>query len=71
MISTSKKQLQSELIDKFIISNPRIEPPKDKSHLPNDDISKPFVEEAGGLVTETLAKIYISQGYYSKAMDNL
>ena len=67
--STSKKQLQSELIDKFIISNPRIEPQKDKSHLPNDDISKPFVEEAGGLVTETLAKIYISQGYYSKAMN--
>jgi hypothetical protein len=67
--NTSKKQLQSELIDKFIISNPRIKPQKDKSYLPNDDISKPFVEEAGGLVTETLAKIYISQGYYSKAMD--
>jgi hypothetical protein len=65
----SKKLLQSELIDKFIITNPRIEPHKDKTYVPNDDISKPFVEEAGGLVTETLAKIYVSQGYYSKAMD--
>ena len=65
----SKKLLESELIDKFIIANPRIEPQKDKSYVPDDDISKPYVEEAGGLVTETLAKIYINQGYYSRAMD--
>jgi hypothetical protein len=65
----SKKLLMSELIDKFIIANPRIEPIKDKSYVPNDDISKPFVEDAGGLVTETLAKIYVNQGYYSRAMD--
>ena len=65
----SKKLLESELIDKFIIANPRIEPQKNKSYVPDDDISKPYVEEAGGLVTETLAKIYINQGYYSRAMD--
>lgn len=65
----SKKLLESELIDKFIIANPRIEPIKDKSYVPDDDISKPYVEEADGLVTETLAKIYINQGYYSRAMD--
>jgi hypothetical protein len=67
--NTSEKQLQSELIDKFIIANPRIEPSKNKTDLQNDSIFKPFVEEDGGLVTETLAKIYLSQGYYSKAMD--
>ena len=61
--------LQSELIDKFINANPRIEPQKDKLYLPNEDISKPFTEESGGLVTETLAKIYVNQGYYSKAID--
>lgn len=66
---SSKKQLQADLIDKFIIANPRIEPQKDKTYVQNDDISKPFVEEDGGLVTETLAKIYMNQGYYSKAMD--
>jgi hypothetical protein len=63
------KKIQSELIDRFIIANPRIEPSKEKAYVPSEDISKPFVEEAGGLVTETLAKIYVNQGYYSKAMD--
>jgi tetratricopeptide (TPR) repeat protein len=65
----TKKQSQSELIDKFIVANPRIEPHKDKSNIPADDISRLFVEEAGELVTETLARIYINQGYYSKAID--
>jgi tetratricopeptide (TPR) repeat protein len=65
----SKKLLQAELIDKFIIANPRIEPQKDKPDGQNDDISRPFVDESGGLVTETLAKIYLNQGYYSKAID--
>ena len=68
-LTDTDKKLQSELIDKFIIANPRIEPSRDKAYVLSEDISKPFVEEAGGLVTETLAKIYISQGYYSKAMD--
>jgi hypothetical protein len=68
-VEYSGKRLQSDLIDKFIIANPRIEPQRDKTYLPNDDISKPFLEESGGLVTETLAKIYVNQGYYSKAID--
>jgi hypothetical protein len=65
----SRKQLQSDLIEKFILTNPRIEPVREKSDKPVEDISKPYVEEKGGLVTETLAKIYISQGYYSRAID--
>jgi hypothetical protein len=64
-----KKITQSELIDKFILANPRIEPVRDPSKLPPADISKPFVEREGGFVTETLARIYINQGYYSKAID--
>jgi hypothetical protein len=67
--NNSKKQQQSELIDKFIIANPRIEPNRNKTDYPVEDISKTFVEETGGFVTETLARIYISQGYYSKAID--
>ena len=65
----SKKLLQAELIDKFIIANPRIETQKDRPLLPDEDKSRPFVEEEAGLVTETLAKIYVCQGYYSKAID--
>jgi tetratricopeptide (TPR) repeat protein len=67
--SDSKKQMQSELIDKFIIANPRIEPLREKTNFQLEDISKPFIEEEGCFVTETLAKIYINQGYYSKAID--
>jgi hypothetical protein len=58
----------SELIDRFIIANPRIEPNKEKKDFPEDDRSKPAFEE-GGFVTETLARIYTAQGYYSKAID--
>jgi hypothetical protein len=64
-----RKQKQNELIDKFIIANPRIEPVREKGILPVEDLSKPHVEEKGGFVTETLAKIYITQGYFSKAID--
>jgi len=65
----SNKKLQSDLIDKFILANPRIEPRKEKSETPLVDISTPFVEEREGFVTETLARIYINQGYYSRAID--
>ena len=62
------KLSQSDLIDRFIISNPRIEPNREKKEVPTQDLSEPSSGE-GSLITETLAKIYISQGYYSKAID--
>ncbi len=65
----SNKQMQNELIDKFILTNPRIEQTIEKSNVPLEDISKPFSEETGEFVTETLAKIYTTQGYYSRAID--
>ena len=67
--TSSVKELQSVLINKFIEANPRIEPSREKPDKPNEDISKPFAEDGEGLVTETLARIYIRQGYYSKAID--
>jgi hypothetical protein len=65
----SRKREQADLIDKFIIANPRIEPVRDKTDAPLNDISKSFNEEKGGFITETLAKIYVTQGYYSRAID--
>ena len=62
------KKLQSDLIDKFIITNPRIEPNREKKDVPVEDRATPEPGE-GVFVTETLAKIYVSQGYYSKAID--
>jgi hypothetical protein len=65
----SKKLQQTELIDKFIIANPRIEPIREKGSHQIEDLSKPHVEEKESFVTETLARIYINQGYFSKAID--
>ncbi len=63
------KQIQSELIDRFIIANPRIEPVKEHTDIPLTDISKPYTEEKEEFLSETLARIYIKQGYYSKAIN--
>ena len=68
-VTPSVKELQSTLIDKFIDANPRIEASREKHDKPNEDISKPYTDAGEGFVTETLARIYISQGYYSKAID--
>jgi len=54
------------LIDKFIESNPRMEPRKD--NIPHVDISEESVKENDGIFTDTLARIYVKQGYYSKAI---
>lgn len=69
VMSDPKRRIQASLIDKFIIANPKIEPVRDRPEHQDVDISRPFVEETGGFVTETLARIYIGQGYYSKAID--
>ena len=54
------------LIDKFIETSPRIAPLREnKAH---QDISEDSVKEHDGIFTDTLAKIYIKQGYYNKAI---
>ncbi|NMC38602.1 MAG: hypothetical protein GYA41_09795 [Bacteroidales bacterium] len=67
--SDNLRQSQAELIDKFISENPRIEPRREKTTVENEDLAKPFTVEKGVFITETLAKIYVNQGYYSKAID--
>ena len=64
-----KKKVQADLIDRFIMTNPRIEPKTEKTVVTNEDLSVPYTEERGVFVTETLAKIYLAQGYYSKSID--
>jgi len=68
-VNNLNKKSQADLIDKFISLNPRIEPRTDKTEHPVVDLSTPYLEEKGGLVTETLARIYVNQGYYSKAIE--
>jgi len=64
----SEKQLYQEtLIDRFINDNPRIHPDHSET-TDNEDISKESIEENEGTFSETLATIYVNQGYYSKAI---
>ncbi|HLN21243.1 MAG TPA: hypothetical protein VK213_09160 [Bacteroidales bacterium] len=65
--TTRSSITQAELIDRFIIANPRIEPVRDRTEQPVEDRSAHGYD--GGFVSETLANIYCSQGYYSKAID--
>ncbi|MCX6258204.1 MAG: hypothetical protein NTW49_09975 [Bacteroidia bacterium] len=55
------------LIDKFLIANPRIERSK-KQDETEIDISQSVSLDDDELMTETLAKIYINQKYYHKAI---
>jgi tetratricopeptide (TPR) repeat protein len=64
--SSDPKSERKELIEKFIVSNPRLQPRVDNK--PTVDISEDSVKEHDGIFTDTLAKIYIKQGYYSKAI---
>jgi hypothetical protein len=68
-VAGDRKKVQADLIDRFIMTNPRIEPKTEKAVVQNEDLSRPYTEEQGVFVTETLARIYLTQGYYSKAID--
>ncbi|MDZ7740054.1 MAG: hypothetical protein U5K32_13530 [Bacteroidales bacterium] len=57
-----------ELVERFISSNPRIEPRKEMDDTGDEDIPASEKDESSQLITETLASIYLSQGYYSKAI---
>ena len=62
-----EKKKKAELIDKFIETNPKISPVKSVAINPivQFDINK---EENSYLMTETLAKVYLEQKKYTKAI---
>ena len=62
--SISKK---FELIDKFLESNPKIVPSKDP---PKIEIKSEDTVKHDGLMTETLARIYLEQKNYEKAIQS-
>jgi hypothetical protein len=65
-----EKQLSpADLIDRFIKVSPTIERMSPKEVQPARDLSEQSHDEPGKFITETLAKIYVTQGYYTKAIN--
>ncbi|WP_378186455.1 hypothetical protein ACE939_14990 [Aquimarina sp. W85] len=62
----SKLQKKFEIIDQFIANNPKIKP-VDKS-VPTRNIAKEHATAPDELMTETLARVYLSQKNYKKAI---
>lgn len=66
-----KKQL--EIIDKFIVAEPRIQPIRgvmnNKSSEEIEDLSVSSTVLSDSFITESLAKIYIKQGLFEKSIE--
>jgi hypothetical protein len=63
---TSDKEEKFDLIDKFIATNPKIKPLKTEGS--NTNIALEQMHQPETLMTETLARIYVEQKNYSKAI---
>jgi len=57
----------NDLIERFIKTNPRLKPPQ-MIQGEQEDISLKSLEEPEDLITEPIAKIYLSQGFSEKAI---
>ena len=64
-----KLKIQKEdLIDSFIEKNVTISSPKKETFFKAVDVAKESLIENNDLVTPTLARVYLEQGYYEKAI---
>jgi hypothetical protein len=65
----TKKPLEEKLpiIDKFLISNPKIEPSRDTQ---TKSLKIETTHSVDGLMTETLARVYLEQKNYDKALQS-
>lgn len=65
---SDEKKEESELIDSFIESNPTIKTEKNKFFSPTETAKTSLVEN-NELVTETLARVYLEQQHFDKAIE--
>ena len=64
-VEDAEKRKKLELIDKFIENNPKIPPIKKDNSI---TLIEPKIEDKSYLMTETLARVYLEQRKYSKAI---
>jgi len=64
--ASSDREKKFELIDRFIADNPKIKP--GDTATPQVDISQSLKIDKKQLMTETLARVYLEQGRYKKAI---
>jgi len=64
-LNKDKLSKQVSLIEKFILKKPKIKPPK---HQINKDVALKSVSENSNIMTETLARVYLEQKKYDKAI---
>jgi hypothetical protein len=67
-LSNSKK-LNSDLINKFIQENPKLKPSKSTVKYDNEEnLANQITYTSEALMTETLAKVFVKQKKYDKAL---
>lgn len=66
-VKEEERQKKAEIIDKFIETNPKISPIKPGTSAPVVQIENNF-EDNSYLMTETLARVYLEQKKYTKAI---
>lgn len=63
------KERKFQLIDKFIQDKPRIDPGEIvRKKVEKKNLAKPYTKASDALMTETLAKVYLQQKNYKKAI---
>lgn len=70
-IKEDEKERKFELIDKFIQENPKIIPSEIENKPQKEEknnLAKPYTQATDSLMTETLAKVYLQQKNYKKAI---
>ena len=67
-INRQSKPQQTDLINKFIHNKTTISKPKKGVFFKATDVAKEALIENSELITPTLAKVYLEQGHYKKAI---
>lgn len=63
-----EKERKFELIDRFIQERPKIIPSETAQKTEQHNLAQPYTQASDALMTETLAKVYLQQKNYKKAI---